>query len=196
MPWLYLAIIGAVVFALCFLVDLLVKKIARKTSAEQNGKSVRMPRKGAVLGTLMLFLPVVILLFWMPEGGDTLLLVGSIVVFLMGIILLVQYFAFAIYYDDTQFVCKDMHRKKKCYTYDQIRGQRSLQMKSGVHTTLYVADDVIELDSAMQGAGAFLSKAFFRWCELKNIDPDSIKNNPRMLTFFPDPDDIKKYCKK
>ena len=40
----------------------------------------------------------------------------------------------------------------------------------------------------MQGLDAFLNKAFFRWCSAKGIDPDSVENNPRMLTYFPDPD--------
>lgn len=42
----------------------------------------------------------------------------------------------------------------------------------------------------MQGLDAFLNKAFFRWCAVKGIDPDSIKNNPPMLTYFPDPDNV------
>ena len=41
----------------------------------------------------------------------------------------------------------------------------------------------------MQCLDAFLNKAFFRWCSAKGIDPDSVENNPRMLTYFPDPDD-------
>ena len=42
----------------------------------------------------------------------------------------------------------------------------------------------------MQGLDAFLNKAFFRWCAVKGIDPDSIENNPPMLTYFPDPDNV------
>ena len=41
----------------------------------------------------------------------------------------------------------------------------------------------------MQNLNAFLSKAFFKWCAVKGIDPDTIENNPRMATYFPDPDD-------
>ena len=40
----------------------------------------------------------------------------------------------------------------------------------------------------MQNLNPFLKTAFFRWCEEKRIDPDSVENNPRMFTWFPDPD--------
>ena len=42
----------------------------------------------------------------------------------------------------------------------------------------------------MQNLNAFLSKAFFKWCAAKGIDPDTIENNPRMATYFPDPDNV------
>ena len=68
-------------------------------------------------------------------------------------------------------------------------GQRSLLTRSGVNTELFVGGESLQLYSAMQGLDAFLNKAFFRWCSAKGIDPDSVENNPRMLTYFPDPDD-------
>ena len=51
-------------------------------------------------------------------------------------------------------------------------------------------EEEINLYSAMQNLNAFLSKAFFKWCAAKGIDPDTIENNPRMATYFPDPDDV------
>ena len=61
---------------------------------------------------------------------------------------------------------------------------------SGINTELFVGEESLQLYSAMQGLDAFLNKAFFRWCAVKGIDPDSIKNNPPMLTYFPDPDNV------
>ena len=74
------------------------------------------------------------------------------------------------------------------YHYNQIKGQRSLMTRGGINTILFVGEDEINLYSAMQNLGAFLNKAFFRWCDARGIDPDSIENNPRMLTYFPDPE--------
>ena len=51
-----------------------------------------------------------------------------------------------------------------------------------------VGDEEINLYSSMQNLNAFLNKAFFKWCEARRIDPDSVENNPRMFTWFPDPD--------
>ena len=49
----------------------------------------------------------------------------------------------------------------------------------------------MNLYSAMQNLNPFLKHAFFRWCEANGIDSDSIENNPRMFTWFPDPDGAK-----
>lgn len=39
----------------------------------------------------------------------------------------------------------------------------------------------------MQNLNPFLKHAFFRWCEANGIDR-IVENNPRMFTWFPDPD--------
>ena len=194
MPYLFIGVLCAAVFGICFLVDMLIKALRRKNHAPQA--CVRPPRKSAVFGILLIFFPLMVLLWWMPPEGDTLLLVGSIIVLVMGIVLLVSHFSVGICYDDDSFTYRSLGKKPMRYTYDQIRGQRSLLTKSGVNTTLFVGNDTIVLYEAMQGASTFLSKAFFRWCQAKGIDPDAVENNPRMLTWFPDPDDVKKYRKK
>ena len=63
--------------------------------------------------------------------------------------------------------------------------------RGGINTILFVGKDEINLYSAMQNLNPFLKHAFFRWCEANGIDPDSIENNPRMFTWFPDPDGAK-----
>ena len=80
---------------------------------------------------------------------------------------------------------------KKEYRYADIRGQRSLMTRGGINTILFVGEDELNLYSAMQNLNPFLKTAFFRWCEEKRIDPDSVENNPRMFTWFPDPDEAK-----
>ncbi len=94
-----------------------------------------------------------------------------------------------VYYDDEGFLYKAWGHGKKEFRYSQIKGQRSLLTRGGVNTILFVGDEEINLYSAMQNLNAFLSKAFFKWCAAKGIDPDTVENNPRMATYFPDPDD-------
>ena len=185
--WMIVAVC-AFVFLVCFLVDTLFKRLFPKSKLERSKTAVRPARRSATFGVLLLFLPIVVLLFFMPEGGDTLLLIGCIAALIFGVILLVNYFSVTIYYDDEKFLYKTLRGGKKEFHYSQIRGQRSLMTRGGINTILFVGDEEINLYSSMQNLNAFLNKAFYRWCAAKGIDPDSVENNPRMFTWFPDPE--------
>ena len=126
MKYVFLAVICAVVFLVCFLIDTLFKRIFPKTDLEKSRQVVRLPRRSAIFGVLLLFFPLLVVLFFMPEGGDTLIAIGCAVSAILGVILLVSYFSFAIWYDDETFLYKDFRHKKTLYHYSQIKGQRSL----------------------------------------------------------------------
>lgn len=185
--WMIVAVC-AFVFLVCFLLDTLFKHLFPKSKLEKSKTAVRPARRSATFGVILLFVPVVVLLFFMPEGGDTLLLIGCIAALIFGVILLVNYFSVVIYYDDEKFLYKTLRGGKKEFHYGQIRGQRSLMTRGGINTILFVGDEEINLYSSMQNLNAFLNKAFYRWCAAKGIDPDSVENNPRMFTWFPDPE--------
>ena len=185
--WMIVAVC-AFVFLVCFLLDTLFKRLFPKSKLEKSKTAVRPARRSATFGVILLFVPVVVLLFFMPEGGDTLLLIGCIAALIFGIILLVNYFSVTIYYDDEKFLYKTLRGGKKEFHYGQIRGQRSLMTRGGINTILFVGGEEINLYSSMQNLNAFLNKAFYRWCAEKGIDPDSVENNPRMFTWFPDPE--------
>lgn len=189
--YVFLLIFMALIFGICALVDWGIKKLFPKTPLETSKHVVRQPRRGAIWGIILTIFPIVVLLFWMPAGGDTVLLIGCISALLFGAVLLVNYASFAIYYDDETFLYKDLRHKKTVYHYTQITGQQSLVTRAGVSTMLFVAGETIELSEAMQGVRDFLSKAFYRWCEEKGIDPDSVENNPEYLTYFPEEADTK-----
>ena len=186
----YVLLLGfcAVIFLICFLIDKLIQKLFPKHELEKSKTVVRPPRKSAVFGVLLLVFPLMALLFWMPEEGDTLLTICCVGAMLMGAFLLVTYFSVSIYYGEDGFLYKTLRGGKKEYRYKDIRGQRSVMTRGGINTILFVGKDEINLYSAMQNLNPFLKHAFFRWCEANGIDPDSIENNPRMFTWFPDPD--------
>ena len=188
MKLIFVVIICAAVFLICFLIDTLLKLIFPKSKLEKSKQVVRPPRRSAVFGVVLLFLGVAVLVQFVSKKGDTLLLLGSIAAMIFGIILLCTYFSVSIYYDDEGFLYKAWGHGKKEFRYSQIKGQRSLLTRGGVNTILFVGDEEINLYSAMQNLNAFLSKAFFKWCAAKGIDPDTVENNPRMATYFPDPD--------
>ena len=189
MKLILVAAICAFVFLICFLIDTLFKLIFPKTRLEKSKQVVRPPRRSAVIGVILTFAGAAMLVKLLPEKSDVLFLIGSIVAVIFGVILLCTYFSIAIYYDDEGFLYKAWGHGKKEFRYSQIKGQRSLLTRGGVNTILFVGDEEINLYSAMQNLNAFLSKAFFKWCAAKGIDPDTVENNPRMATYFPDPDD-------
>lgn len=189
--YVFVLIVCAVVFLVCFLIDTLLKLIFPKSRLEKSKQVVRPPRRSAVIGVILTFAGAAMLVKLLPEKSDVLFLIGSIVAVIFGVILLCTYFSIAIYYDDEGFLYKAWGHGKKEFRYSQIRGQRSLLTRGGVNTILFVGDEEINLYSAMQNLNAFLSKAFFKWCAAKGIDPDSVENNPRMATYFPDPDPAK-----
>ena len=191
MRYVFLALFCGVIFLLCFLVDKLIQKLFPKHDLEKSKTVVRPPRKSAIFGILLLFFPLMALLFWMPEDGDTLLTICCIGAMIMGAFLLFTYFSVAIYYGEDSFLYKTLRGGKKEYRYSDIRGQRSLMTRGGINTILFVGEDEINLYSAMQNLNPFLKHAFFRWCQAKGIDPDGIENNPRLFTWFPDPDTAK-----
>ena len=189
MKLILVAAICAFVFLICFLIDTLFKLIFPKSRLEKSKQFVRPPRRSAVIGVILTFAGAAMLVKLLPEKSDVLFLIGSIVAVIFGVILLCTYFSIAIYYDDEGFLYKAWGHGKKEFRYSQIKGQRSLLTRGGVNTILFVGDEEINLYSAMQNLNAFLSKAFFKWCAAKGIDPDTVENNPRMATYFPDPDD-------
>lgn len=191
MKLILVAAICAFVFLICFLIDTLFKLIFPKSRLEKSKQVVRPPRRSAVIGVILTFAGAAMLVKLLPEKSDVLFLIGSIVAVIFGVILLCTYFSIAIYYDDEGFLYKAWGHGKKEFRYSQIKGQRSLLTRGGVNTILFVGDEEINLYSAMQNLNAFLSKAFFKWCAAKGIDPDSVENNPRMATYFPDPDPAK-----
>lgn len=189
MKLILVAAICAFVFLICFLIDTLFKLIFPKSRLEKSKQVVCPPRRSAVIGVILTFAGAAMLVKLLPEKSDVLFLIGSIVAVIFGVILLCTYFSIAIYYDDEGFLYKAWGHGKKEFRYSQIKGQRSLLTRGGVNTILFVGDEEINLYSAMQNLNAFLSKAFFKWCAAKGIDPDTVENNPRMATYFPDPDD-------
>ena len=188
MQYVLYILLVAVIFGLVALVDLLLKKLFPQNETIKRGNAVRMPRYSSILGLIMTLLAVIALLF-LPLEGETLLWIGCIVVLLMGVYLLVNYNRFGIFYDEEQFIYRALTKKAKTYRYAEIESQRSFIAKSGYNTILYVAGDEIQLYGAMQGLGSFLNKAFFRWCDQKGIDPDTVENDPAALVFFPAPEE-------
>ena len=180
MKLLFVVLICAFVFLVCFLIDTLFKLIFPKSKLEKSKQVVRPPRRSAVIGVILTFAGVAMLVKNLAGTPDTLFLIGSAVAVIFGVLLLCTYFSVVIYYDDEGFLYKAWGHGKKEFRYSQIKGQRSLLTRGGVNTILFVGNEEINLYSAMQNLNAFLSKAFFKWCAVKGIDPSNHSNYPNM----------------
>ena len=178
----------AVIFGIIALADFVLGKVFRKSRALKQGKSVRMPRYSLILGLLMAILGFFCLLY-IPYGAETFLWYGCLLVVVIGVYLLVNFSRFGIFYDDEQFTYRTLTKKAKTYRYSEIRSQRTFTAKSGLNITLDAAGDEIQLYTAMQGLGDFLSKAFYRWCLEKGLDPETTPHDPSMLVYFPSPEE-------
>lgn len=182
---LYFLLIAAI-FGLVALCDFLLKKLLPKPKHAQKGNVVRMPRYSFILGLIFTVFAIVALLY-VPMKEQKSLWLGCWVVLAMGAFLLVNFFRFGIFYDEEGFTYRTLTKKARSYRYSDITAQQSFLAKSGWNSTLYAAGDEIPLYAAMQGVGTFLNKAFFAWCRQKDIDPDTVENNPTMFVFFPEP---------
>ena len=126
----------AIVFGLIALIDFLLKKILPKPKHTQKGNIVRMPRYSFILGIVIFMLAMMALLFVPFE--EKLVWFGAWVVLAMGIFLLVNFFRFAIFFDDDGFTYRTLTKKAKSYPFEQITAQESFLAKSGWNSTLYI----------------------------------------------------------
>ena len=183
MIYLVYFLLIAAVFGIIALCDFLLKKILPRPRHAQKGSVVRMPRYSFIFGIVLTFAAIMALLF--VPLSETLLWASAWGVLAMGAFLLFNFFRFGIFFDEDGFTYRTLTKKARSYRYEEIRAQESFLARSGWNSTLYVAEDEVPLTAAMQGVDSFLNKAFFAWCRQKDIDPDTVENDPTMLVFFP-----------
>ena len=152
-------------FALCFAVDKGFTKIFRGKKEHQSGLSVKLNKKYGLVGILLTVLGVAALIAGIREGSG-LLMVGGPIVSLMGVGLLVYYMSFGIFYDEDSFIVTTFGKKSMSYRYAEIKGQQLYNASGAIVIELYLTDGrTAQLQASMEGAYAFMDKAFFRWLE-------------------------------
>ncbi|MBP3634229.1 MAG: hypothetical protein J6J43_06620 [Oscillospiraceae bacterium] len=188
MIYVFYALFIAAIFGIIALCDFLLKKLLPKPKHAAKDNVVRMPRYCFIMGLILTMFAFFALLYVSPAEHRALWL-SAWVVLAMGVFLLFYFFRFGIFYDDEGFTYRALTKKARSYRYEDIRAQQSFLARSGWNSTLYLTDGELPLSAAMQGVDKFLNKAFYRWCEQKGIDPDTVENNPSMLVFFPQPEE-------
>ena len=191
MKFLFILIVAALVFGMCFLVDLIFKKLFRNTDQHKSGKSVRLSKRFATFGLLMVVLSVAAVFAWL-KGSEVILAVGGGIIFVVGVGLIVYYLSFGIYYDDDQFHLSTFGRKSRTYDYEDIVGQRLYTASGNVVVELHMKDgSTVALQTMMEGAFPFLDEAFYGWCRQTEHDPENCDfHDPSKSLWFPMLEDL------
>lgn len=190
MEYVLVALVAALSFGLCFLLDKGFKRLFRSKDQHKTGLAVHLNKRYAVMGLLLLVLGVAAMLRDLQKPG--ILFYGGLIVLLMGLGLVIYYLSFGLYYDDDSFLCTTLGRKTRTYRFGQIRQQRLYKVTGGVLVVELYMDDgsSVSLQSSMAGAFDFLDHAFFAWCRQNGKKPEECSfYDPANSCWFPREDE-------
>ena len=173
MQYLAVLLVAAAVFGVCYLFDKGFEKIFRNQAQHYSGLSVRLNKRYAAFGAILIALGTAALFTGLSSGA--LMIVCGSLILVMGIGLVIYYATFGIFYDDNGFILTTFGKRSTTYRYRDIRGQRLYLIQGGsVVVELHMADGrSVSLQSVMTGAYDFLDHAFICWCKETRRDPEN-----------------------
>ena len=166
MEYVLIAIVVVVVLGLCFLTDFLFKRLFRSQAQHMSGLAVRLQKRYATIGIIMIVLAVAAILAAISQQTTArwLLLGGGILIFVVGVGLVVYYITTGIFYDDDSFIYTTFGKKKKVYYYKDICAQQLYNNAGQLLIELHMHDGfAVQVQSAMPGAIGFLDHAYDAW---------------------------------
>ena len=190
MEYIAVLLTAALVFGLCFLCDKGFEKLFRNQAQHFSGLSVRLNKRYAAFGAILIALGAAALFAGLSSGA--VMTVCGILIILMGGGLVVYYATFGIFYDDNGFIVTTFGKRSTTYRYRDIRGQRLYLIQGGsVVVELHMADGrAVSLQSTMDGTYAFLDIAFAGWCRQTGRTAEGCTfYNPAEHCWFPGPED-------
>ncbi len=189
MKYIALAIIVAVTFGVCFLLDKGFSRLFRSRAQHRSGMAVRLNKRYASFGLLLTVVGIgaVIVGF----SGEWLLGVGGLLVLLAGAAMVVYYLSFGVYYDKEGMLVSTFGKKSSTHSFRDIQGQKLYVLQGGqMLIELHMADGkTVSIQSAMEGACPFLDHAFAAWCVQTGRDPENCGfHDPVKWQWFPNVD--------
>lgn len=165
MEYVLIVLVIALVLGACFLLDFLFKKLFRSQAQHQSGLAVRLHKRYATIGIIMIVLGVAALITsFSQESAHWLLLCGGILIAVVGIALVVYYVATGIFYDDDSFIYTTLGKKNKVYYYRDIQSQQLYNNAGQLLIELFMADGTaVQVQGTMIGATDFLDHAYAAW---------------------------------
>ena len=185
MELIAVAIIAAVVFGLCFLVDKGFTRIFRGQQQHHSGTAVRLNKRYGSIGLIVAVLGVACL-FAAPSQG-VLLWVAGLILVLGGAALVAWYLSFGVFYDAEAFLVTNLFKKARRYTYDKIKAQQLYTASGNVIIELHLTDGTaVQLQGTMEGTYAFMEFAFYRWLDATGrFKSDCAFYAPEQSCWFP-----------
>lgn len=165
MEFIAVAVIAALVFGACFLVDKGFTRVFRGQQQHRSGKAVRLYKRYGSIGLIVAVLGIACL-FAAPAQGAVLWIAGAILV-LGGAALVAWYLSFGVFYDADAFLVTNLFQKARRYTYDQVKAQQLYTASGNVIIELYLTDGkTVQLQGNMDGTYSFMEFAFHRWLDV------------------------------
>lgn len=178
--------IVALTFGICYLLDKGFQKTFRSKAQHKTGLTVRLNKRYAVFGLLLVTLGTAGIFAGTDDAG--LLLAGGILILLVGIGLIIYYMTFGVFYDEDTFLLTTFGSKTQAYRFQEIKTQQLYVIQGGsILIELHLTDGrSVSLQSSMEGAYPFLDHAFHAWCRQTGRDPESCTfHDPAKSLWFP-----------
>ena len=160
MSVVFILLVAAGVFGVCFLVDRLFTRLFRSRAQHRSGMAVRASKRYGAFGVILMVLGVAALIF-----GENLRVPGAAVL-LMGVGMAVYYLSYGIFYDGESFLLCRFGRKSQEHRYSEIVSQKLYVITGGSTVIeLTLADgSTVSVQSTMEGVYPFMDTAFAGWC--------------------------------
>ena len=181
-----IALVAAVIFGICYLVEKLFAKLFRSKAQHRSGMAVRANKRYGVFGVILSILGILTVCVGVTDGP--VLIWGGIIVLLMGVGLAGYYLSFGIFYDGESLLMSRFGKKDVTYYYKDIVGQKLYLIQGGnIVVELHMADgSSVSVQSSFEGVYPFLDTAFAGWCLQTGRDPMGCDfHDPSQSLWFP-----------
>ena len=186
-----IALVAAVIFGICYLVDKTFSKLFRSKAQHRSGMAVRANKRYGLFGVVLTILGILAICVGVTDGP--VLLWGGVIVLLMGIALAVYYLSFGIFYDGESLLLQRFGKKDVTHYYRDIVGQKLYLIQGGsIVVELHMADgSAVSVQSSFEGVYPFLDTAFAGWCLQTGREPQSCDfHDPSQSLWFPTVEDV------
>ncbi len=184
--FLPIALVAAVIFGICYLVDKTFSKLFRSKAQHRSGMAVRANKRYGLFGVILTVLGIMAIFVGITDGP--VLIWGGIIVLLMGIALAVYYLSFGIFYDGESLLLQRFGKKDVTHFYRDIVGQKLYLIQGGnIVVELHMTDgSAVSVQSSFDGVYPFLDTAFAGWCLQTGRDPQTCDfHDPSQSLWFP-----------